>query len=106
VRSYVDTPPSTASFFILMKAKQLLVVAGVLAVLALFFVMTTAGAKQTCRVCMEFHGRSNCATAVGRDTHEATQTAQNTACGPLVQGMDQTIACGNTPPSVAQCRPR
>lgn len=89
-----------------MRSKRLLVVAALLAVGALFFFMTTAGAKQTCRVCMDFRGRSNCATAVGRDTHEATQTAQNTACGPLVQGMDQTIACGNTPPSLTQCQPR
>ena len=89
-----------------MRSKRLLVVAAVLGVLALFFFMTTAGAKQTCRVCVEFHGRANCATAVGRDTRAATPTTQNTACGPLVQGMDQTIACGNTQPSVAECRPR
>lgn len=89
-----------------MKSKRFLVVAAVLAVGALFFLMTKAGAKETCRVCVEFHGRANCATAVGRDEHEATQTGQNTACGPLVQGMDQTIACGNTPPSLAECRPR
>ena len=89
-----------------MNAKRLLVAAAVVALFALFFFMTTAGAKQTCRVCVEFHGRSNCATAVGHDTHEATQTAQNTACGPLAQGMDQSIACGNTEPSIAECRPR
>jgi hypothetical protein len=89
-----------------MNVKRLLAVAAVLAVGALFFFMSTAGAKQTCRVCMDFRGRSNCATAVGHDVHEATQTAQNTACGPLVQGMDQTIACGNTAPRLTQCQPR
>lgn len=89
-----------------MNNKRLLVAAAVLGLGALFFFMTTAGAKQTCRVCVEFHGRSNCAVAVGATPREATTTAQTTACGPLVQGMDQTIACSNTQPSVVECKPR
>src|SRR2546430_742810 len=48
-----------------MKRSTLYAIAGVLAVAALFFVMTTARAKTRCRVCVEFRGRTNCATAAG-----------------------------------------
>ena len=80
---------------------------GVIAlVIALFFYMSTARASEECRVCVEFNGKSNCATAAGSTAAEATRTAQETACGPVVNGMNETIACGNRPPVSAQCRPR
>lgn len=89
-----------------MKRSTLLAIAGVLGVLALFFFMTTAKAKEECRVCVEFRGRSNCATAVGQTREQAREGAQTTACGPIASGMDETIACGNTPPATVQCRTR
>ena len=81
-------------------------IAAVLAVAALFFLMTTARAKVQCRVCMEFRGRTNCATAVGASAGAAREGAQSTACGPIASGMDEQIACGRTAPAVAQCRSR
>ena len=89
-----------------MKRSTLVAIAGVLAVLALFFFMTTAKAKEECRVCVEFRGRSNCATAVGQAREQAREGAQTTACGPIASGMDETIACGKTPPATVQCRTR
>jgi len=76
------------------------------AIIALFFYMSTARAKQKCTVCVEFNGRSNCATAAGRTAAEATETAHNTACGPVASGMNETIACGNRAPVSEQCRGR
>ena len=75
-------------------------------IIALFFYMSTASAREECTVCMEFQGRSNCATAAGSTTAEATETAHRTACGPIVSGMNETIACDNRVPVSVQCRGR
>ena len=89
-----------------MKRSTLYAVAAVAAVAALFFFMTTGRAKEQCRVCMDFRGRSNCATAVGQTRRQALEGARTTACGPIASGMDETIACGNTEPALVQCRTR
>jgi len=89
-----------------MKRSTLYGIAAVLAVAALFFVMTTARAKVQCRVCVEFRGRTNCATAVGASPDAAREGAQSTACGPIASGMDAQIACGRAAPAVVQCQPR
>ena len=89
-----------------MKRSTLYTLAAVLAVAALFFVMTTARAKVQCRVCVEFRGRSNCATAVGATEQAAREGAQTTACGPVASGMDEQIGCGRVQPAVAECQSR
>lgn len=89
-----------------MKRSTMISLAVVVAIVALFFYMTAARAGEECRVCMEFQGQANCATAAGRTAAEATETAHNTACGPLVRGMNESIACGNRPPVSVQCRTR
>ena len=89
-----------------MKRSTLLTLAVILAIAALFFYMTTAKASQECTVCMEFRGARNCATAVGPTEEQAREGAQTTACGPIASGMDQSIACGRTPPATVQCRTR
>ncbi|HVH09170.1 MAG TPA: hypothetical protein VM736_05180 [Gemmatimonadales bacterium] len=89
-----------------MKRSTLYSIAAVLAVASLFFVMTTARAKVQCRICMEYRGRTNCATAVGATEQAAREGAQSTACGPIASGMDQQIECGRTPPAFAHCQPR
>ena len=88
-----------------MKRSTLYGIADVLAVAALFFFMTTARAKVQCRVCMEYHGRTNCAAAVGPTEQTAREGAQSTACGPIASGMDEQIGCGRTQPVSVQCRP-
>jgi hypothetical protein len=89
-----------------MKRSTLITLAIVAAVAALFFYMSTARANQECNVCVEFKGRSNCAMAAGATEAEATETAHRTACGPLVRGMNETIACDNRTPVSVQCRGR
>ena len=89
-----------------MKRSTLFTIAVVLAVILLFFYMTTASATQECNVCMEFQGRSNCASALGSSVSEATETAHRTACGPLVRGMNETIACDNRAAVSVQCKTR
>lgn len=89
-----------------MKRSTLITFAVIVAIVAVFFYMTAARASEECTVCMAFQGGSNCATAAGRTAAEATETAHNTACGPLVRGMNESIACGNRPPVSVQCRTR
>ena len=89
-----------------MKRSTLITLAVLAAIVALFFYMSTARANQECTVCTEFQGRTNCATAAGRTATEATETAHNTACGPLASGMNESIACGNRAPLSVQCKTR
>lgn len=89
-----------------MKRSTWITLAIVAAVIGLFFYMSTARANEECTVCMEFKGGSNCAAAAGRTTAEATETAHRTACGPLVRGMNETIACDNRAPLSVQCKTR
>ena len=81
----------------------LVVIAG-LAGLAVY--STTSQAGNRCQVCLTYHGRSNCATARGKTAQDAREGAQNTACGPLAQGMDESIACGRVEPDSVQCNTR
>lgn len=64
---------------------------------------TTSRAAHRCRVCVTYHGRSNCATAAGASQQDAQEGAQNTACGPLASGMDESIACGRVQADSVQC---
>lgn len=89
-----------------MKRSTVITLAVLALIIALFFYMSTASAREECTVCMEFEGRSNCATAAGSTSAEATETAHRTACGPIVSGMNQTIACENRVPVSTQCRTR
>jgi hypothetical protein len=58
-----------------------------------------------CTVTVSFQGESRTATASGASEESATEQAQTAACGPMVQGMDQSIACSRRPPTAVRCRP-
>jgi len=64
VPSFVDNPAS-GDTLARVKRSTLYSIAAVLAIAALFFFMTTARATVECRVCMDYRGGSNCATARG-----------------------------------------
>ncbi len=88
-----------------MRNKRALV--GTLIVLAFFgflFWWTLAQQRSECRICVAYKGRQNCATASAASNAEATRNAQSTACGILVAGMNDAIACGNASPVTAQCK--
>ena len=89
-----------------MKRSTLYTIAAVLALAALFFIMTTARANVRCRVCVEFRDRTNCATAAGSTEQAAREGAQSTACGPIASGMDEQIGCGRTTPVSVKCESR
>ena len=63
-------------------------------------VYSSLGLRQyTCEVCMEFQGRTNCATASGTTQEEAQRTATDTACATISAGMTESIQCSRTLPA-------
>lgn len=89
-----------------MKRSTVLTLVGIVALAGLAVYSTTSQAGNQCRVCVTYHGRSNCAKAAGATEQDAKEGAQTTACGPLAQGMDESIACGRIQPDSVQCRIR
>jgi hypothetical protein len=65
-------------------------------------VMRSLGSE--CEVCMTFNGRTECRTAVGVDSDEATRTAIQNACALISGGMTQTIQCQNRQPDSVSCK--
>ena len=65
---------------------------------------TLKSQRVECSVTVEFQGSGNAATASAASEEDALREAQTAACGPLVVGMDQSIACGRTPPKSRHCR--
>lgn len=70
-----------------------------------FLLWSTLGSQQAeCTVTVAFGNARNTATASAASEADATREAQTAACGPLVHGMNQSIACGRRPPISRQCR--
>jgi hypothetical protein len=74
------------------------------AIVALVVWLSASMGGVECRVCIEFEGRRNCATAAAPTEDEAVHSARNTACGTISGGVRDSIACGNTPPVERSCR--
>lgn len=79
----------------------------VAALFATFLLWSTLSAQRVnCEACVQFSGRSNCAKVSGRTEAEALRAAVSTACGPVTQGMNESIACQNRPPVQQRCSTR
>lgn len=77
------------------------------AIFATFLLYSTLSAQRAdCEACVEFNGSRNCAKASAKTEIEALRSAVSTACGPVTQGMNESIACQNRPPVVRQCKTR
>ena len=73
-----------------------IVFVGVVVAAIVYFSM---GLRQfTFEVCMDYKGRTNCATASGTTEEEAIRTATDTACATISAGMTESIQCSRTPP--------
>ena len=81
-----------------MKHNVLLGIAAAIAFVALLTYMTMGMKQHRVEVCMEFNGRTNCATAAGPSREQALRTASETACATISSGMTESTTCGRTPP--------
>lgn len=86
------------------KRNNILMVAAVLIFVGILAWSTIQAQAVECEVCVSYNGRENCATTTAASAEEAVQSAQTTACGPLVFGMNDAIACGNIEPTRQVCR--
>jgi hypothetical protein len=80
------------------KKLVLLITLGALAFFGALIYNTMSYSQQKVEVCMEFQGRTNCATALGNTKETAYRSAVDTACATIASGMTQTIACSSTEP--------
>ena len=83
---------------------RLVTVLVVVGFLAFLLYSTLEVQRVECTVAVDFQGQQRSATASGASEESATEQAQTAACGPLVQGMDESIACSRRPPTTRRCR--
>ena len=86
-----------------MKRSTLVTVGAIVVLGAYLLYSTLASQKYSCTVSVTYQGRTGTATASAASEHDATQQAQTTACGPITSGMNESIACSNTPPDKTDC---
>jgi hypothetical protein len=87
-------------------AKAILGIAAAAVLLGYMVYLTISTNVVSCEVCVEFRGRTECRRASGKDRAEAQMTAASTACSLISGGIDDGIACRNTPPVSATCEDR
>jgi hypothetical protein len=86
-----------------MKNTRLLTAVFLVAIVGLVVWLSTTVGQVECRVCIEFNGLRNCATAAAPTESEAVQSARTTACGTISGGVRDSIACGNALPVERSC---
>ncbi len=87
-----------------MKRSTLITLAAALALGAFLLYNTLASQAFACTVAVDYQGRHGSATASAATIKDAKQQAQTTACGPITSGMNESIACSNTPPAKTECK--
>lgn len=81
------------------------VLLGIVFLVAVFGVIlytTMQTSKYRVKICMQYQGQSNCATAAGSTENDARRTAISTACATISGGVGGTIACENTEPATVE----
>ncbi len=89
-----------------MRPQTKIAIGTVVVVAATLFLLISAMLGQvevSCEVCITFHDRTQCRTALGADREEAVRTAIDNACGLLAQGMADSISCSKTQPDRVTC---
>ena len=76
---------------------------GIIIVGAILF-LSMGLSQQTCEVCVEFNGRTQCRTASGADEKTAIITARDNACAFLVMSKTDGFLCGQTQPKKVTCQ--
>jgi uncharacterized protein (UPF0333 family) len=83
---------------------KLLTLLVVLAFAGFLLWSTMSSQRVECTVTVAFGNAQNTATASAASEADATREAQTAACGPLAQGMNESIACSRIPPVSRTCR--
>lgn len=86
-----------------MKRSTLLTLVFLVAIGAVLLWSTLSSQQAECTVCIAFNGEQRCATASANTEQEAATAAQVAACGPMVAGMNESIACQSRVPVSRAC---
>lgn len=70
-----------------------------LGVLAVILYSTMTMSKFRVKVCMQYNGQINCATASASTREFALRQAVSTACAPISGGVTATMACERAEPN-------
>jgi hypothetical protein len=83
-------------------------IAALVVALVVFVTVLILGSRSVvqaeCELCVTFHGVTTCRQGSGATPQEAERAAQKAACAVMANGMNDVIACENTPPTNLQCR--
>ena len=71
--------------------------------LGAMFYVTLAESSVECNVCLEYAGRSECATVSAPDRDQAIMQAVTTVCANLTSGVTSGMKCSRTPPTSSSC---
>jgi hypothetical protein len=82
-----------------MKKPVLVGIVFVLVVLAVLVYSSFHLAAYGVEVCMNYNGRTACATAKGASKETALDSAMQTACAQIASGVTDTIGCSRTAPA-------
>jgi hypothetical protein len=72
---------------------------GAVGLLGVLVYSTLQATSAQYEVCMDFHGRSHCASAAGASSSVAIRSAEEIDCQMLANGRDETMVCLDTQPS-------
>jgi hypothetical protein len=85
-----------------MKKTTWIGLAFLLVVFGVVLYSTMSMTKFRVKVCMQYNGQSNCATAAGSTKDYALRQAISTACAPISGGVTGTLQCERTPPGTTE----
>jgi len=72
---------------------------GAVALFGILIHSTLQATSAEYEVCMDFRGRSHCASATGTSSSVAIRSAEEIDCQMLSNGRDETMVCLDTQPS-------
>jgi hypothetical protein len=79
-----------------------LVLLGVIAFVALLVYLSMKQTAVQYNVCVNFNGRSHCASATGSTADEAIHAAHDIDCSELAGNRNEVMNCMSTPPAQVQ----
>jgi hypothetical protein len=77
---------------------RLIVVLGGIVFFGVLLYSTFEQTHKEYEVCVNFKGRSHCATARGSTSEEAIRSARDIDCEMVANGRDEIMACNDVPP--------
>jgi hypothetical protein len=83
--------------------RALLLAATILLLLGFLIRGSMSVVQAECQLCVEFRGQETCRTGSGATRADAARAAQRAACAVMARGMNESIACQDTPPKTLQC---